>query len=150
MGKFKLRYRNIIRKEDFNMFKVGDTVQIINGAVYLNNGRAVADSLLAVKLYVRETKEHSSVVARAKTGPVVGEIDNNHLKLVEGNIALIDPYIIQARDVNIPLYNSPNKNSGIIRRLGLFELITIVDEKNDFGKVKMGAGWIDLSKVVKL
>ena len=132
------------------MFKVGDTVQIINGAVYLNNGRAVADSLLTVKLYVRETKEHSSVVARAKTGPVVGEIDNNHLKLVEGNIALIDPYIIQARDVNIPLYNSPNKNSGIIRRLGLFELITIVDEKNDFGKVKMGAGWIDLSKVVKL
>ena len=150
MGKLKLRYRNIIRKEDFNMFKVGNTVQIILGAVYLENGRAVPESLLATKLFVREVKADSCVVARAKTGPVVGEISNNYLKLIEGNIAMIEPYVIQANESNVPLYNSPNKNSGIIRRLGKFEMVTIVDEKNDFGKVKMGAGWIDLSKVTKL
>jgi hypothetical protein len=29
-------------------------------------------------------------------------------------------------------------------------MITIVDEKNGFGKIKIGAGWIDLSRVIKL
>ena len=63
---------------------------------------------------------------------------------------LINPYLISITTDNTPVYHSANKNSGIVKRLNRFSLITIIDEKNGFGKIKVGAGWIDLSKVEKL
>lgn len=131
------------------MFKINDTVQVLPGSIYLNNNKEVPESILTIKLYVREVKENSCVIARAKTGAILGEVAMDNLKLVNGNIATIDPYIVLIPADNIPLYNSANKNSGIIKRLNRFSLLTIVDEKNGFGKIKIGAGWVELAKVEK-
>ena len=132
------------------MFKINDTVQVLPGSIYLNTNKEIPDSILNIKLYVREVKENSCVIARAKTGAILGEISNENLKVIDGNIAAIEPYLVRIPADNIPLYNSANKNSGIIKRLNRFSLITIVDEKNNFGKIKVGAGWIDLSKVERI
>lgn len=132
------------------MFKINDTVQVLAGAIYLNNNKEVPESLLNTKLYVREAKAESAVIARAKAGPVLGEVSNDNLVIVEGNVANIETYIIQVPTANLPVYYSPNKNSGIVKRLKRFALITIVDEKNGFGKIKVGSGWIELAKVNKL
>ena len=132
------------------MFKINDTVQVLPGSIYLNTNKEIPDSILNIKLYVREVKENSCVIARAKTGAILGEISNENLKVIDGNIAAIEPYLVRIPADNIPLYNSVNKNSGIIKRLNRFSLITIVDEKNNFGKIKVGAGWIDLSKVERI
>ena len=132
------------------MFKVNDTVQVLAGAVYLNNDKEVPESLLNTKLYVREANKDSAVIARAKTGPILGEVSNEHLVIVEGNIATIDPYYVQVPVTDLPVYYSPNKTSGIVKRLKRFALITIVDEKNGFGKIKVGSGWIELAKVTRL
>jgi hypothetical protein len=132
------------------MFKINDTVQVLPGSIYLNTNKEIPDSILNTKLYVREVKENSCIIARAKTGAILGEIANANLKLIDGNIVAIEPYLVRIPTDNIPLYNSANKNSGIIKRLNRFSLITIVDERNDFGKIKVGAGWIDLSKVEKI
>jgi hypothetical protein len=142
-----------IKENDYmeNKFKVGDRVQIVTGAIYLNSNKEVPSAIAKAEAVVRTVKDNSCVIARAETGPVLGEIANDNLKIVYGNnIAVIEPYYIQAVDAKIPLYNSPNKNSGIIRRLDMFELLTIVDEKNDFGKIKKGAGWVELAKVQKI
>ena len=72
------------------MFKVNDTVQVLAGAIYLNNEKEVPESLLNTKLYVREVKSDSAVIARAKTGPILGEVSNENLVIVEGNIANIE------------------------------------------------------------
>ena len=133
-----------------NMFKVGDVVYVVADAIYLNNDKEVPASLLNVKLYVREVKENSCVIARAKTGSILGEVANDFLKNASVNAAAIDPYIVQIPVANFPVYNSFNKNSGVIKRLNRFALFTIVDEKNGFGKLKVGAGWIELDKVTKL
>ena len=132
------------------MFKINDTVQVLPGSIYLNTNKEIPDSILNIKLYVREVKENSCVIARAKTGAILGEISNENLKVIDGNIAAIEPYLVRIPTDNIPLYNSANQNSGIIKRLNRFSLITIVDEKNNFGKIKVGAGWIDLSKVERI
>lgn len=132
------------------MFKVNDTVQVLAGAIYLNNEKEVPESLLNTKLYVREAKSNSAVIARAKTGPVLGEVSNENLVIVEGNIANIETYFVQVPTANLPVYYSPNKTSGIVKRLNRFALLTIVDEKNDFGKIKVGSGWVELSKVTRL
>ncbi len=131
-------------------FKIGDAVQVIAGAIYLNNNKEVPNSLLNTKLYIREIKNNNYVIARAKTGPILGEVSGEFIHLVEGNIHVIKPYTVQIDDSNFPVYHSANKNSGIIKRFNNFPLLTIVDEKNGFGKIKIGAGWIDLSKVTKL
>ena len=132
------------------MFKVNDTVQILAGAIYLNNDKEVPESVLNTKLYVREAKANSAIVARAKTGPVLGEISNENLVIVEGNIANIETFYVQVPTANLPVYYSPNKTSGIVKRLNRFALLTIVDEKNGFGKIKVGSGWVELSKVTRL
>lgn len=131
-------------------FKVGDMVQVNAGAVYLNNNKEVPATLLNTKLFVREVNAYSCVIARARTGAVLGEVDNENLRSAEENIAVIDPYIIQVPVANLPLYYNASKNSGIIKRLNRFALMTIVDEKAGFGKIKVGSGWIELSKVNRL
>lgn len=131
-------------------FKIGDAVQVIAGAVYLNNDKEVPDTLLNTKLFIREIKSNSCVIARAKSGAVLGEVANENLVAIDGNIAMIQPYIVQIPTVNFPVYYSANKNSGIVKRLNRFALLTIVDEKNGFGKIKVGSGWIELAKVNKL
>ena len=133
-----------------NIFKVGDTVYVVAGAVYLNNDKEVPESLLNTKLFVREVKNGSCVIARARTGAILGEVANDNLKNASENAINIEPYYIQVPTPNMPLYHSSNKNSGIVKRLKQFALMTIVDEKNGFGKVKVGAGWIELEKVNKL
>ena len=116
------------RKEEFTMFKVNDTVQVLAGAIYLNNEKEVPESLLNTKLYVREVKSDSA----------------------EGNIANIETFYVQVPTANLPVYYSPNKTSGVVKRLNRFALLTIVDEKNGFGKIKVGSGWVELSKVTRL
>jgi hypothetical protein len=77
-----------------NMFKVGDVVYVVADAIYLNNDKEVPASLLNVKLYVREVKENSCVIARAKTGSILGEVANDFLKNASVNVAAIDPYVV--------------------------------------------------------
>lgn len=133
-----------------NTFKIGDGVQVIAGAIYLNNNKEVPASLLKTKLYVRDVKENACTIARAKSGPVLGDVSVESLRVIDGNVVVIDPYLIRVPADNVPLYHSANKNSGIVRRLSRFSLLTIVDEKNGFGKIKVGAGWVELEKVKKL
>jgi hypothetical protein len=133
-----------------NTIKIGNEVYIMAGAVYVNNNKTVPETLLNTKVFVRNINNNICTVARAKTGPVLGDIAMENLKSAEENEIKINPYIIQIPAANIPLYHSASKNSGIIRRLSRFELITIVDEKNGFGKIKVGAGWVELAKVNKI
>ena len=131
-------------------FKVGDAVQLLAGAIYLNNNKEVPETLLNTKLFVREVKADSCIIGRAKSGAVLGEVANANLLAIDGNIAKIETYIVQIPTANFPVYYSSNKNSGIVNRLKRFALVTIVDEKNGFGKIKVGSGWIELAKVNKL
>ena len=132
-----------------NIFKVGDTVRIISGSVYENNNQKVPENILKLKLFVRAIKDNKYTVARAKTGPVLGDIAEINLQLVDEDTAKIDAYVVYIPNHDFPLYHSPSKNSGVIRRIKR-SLHTIVDEKNGFGKIKSGAGWVELTKVRKM
>lgn len=133
-----------------NTFKVGNAVQVMPGTVYLNNNKEVPETLFNTKLYVRDVKGDNCTIARVKTGPVLGDVHYENLIAIDGGIKKIDSYVVQIPVANLPVYHSANKNSGIVKRLNRFSMITIIDEKNGFGKIKIGAGWIDLSKVIKL
>lgn len=129
-------------------FKIGDEVKVIPGAIYTDN-KAVQANAINTKLYVREVHGDVYKIARDMKGPYLGLIAANYLKLIAENAAVIDPYIVQVAEDNLPIYHSPSKTSGIIRRADNTSLFYIVDERSGFGKLQIGAGWIELAKVKK-
>lgn len=136
--------------EDIKNFTIGSEVRLMPNTVFLNNDKEATEEQLKLKLYVRDVKDDKCTVARAKTGPVLGIVSKDNLKDASENTPEIEPYVIQVLEANTPLYHSSNKNSGILKRLNRFALFTIVNEKNGFGKIKNGAGWVELTKVQKL
>ena len=136
--------------ENAKNFTIGSEVRLMPNTIFLNNNKEATEEQLKLKLYVRDIKDDKYTVARAKTGPILGIVAKDNLKDANENIPQIEPYIIQILESNTPLYHSSNKNSGILKRLNRFSLFTIVNEKNGFGKIKNGAGWIELTKAQKL
>ena len=128
-------------------FNIGDEVRIIPEAKFVD-GEAVPENAINVKLYIKNVEEDGSYrVGKAVKGPYLGIINGSFLKSMLENTAVIEPYIIQAAEDNLPIYHSPSKTSGIIRRVDIDSLFFVVDERAGFGKLQMGAGWIELSKV---
>lgn len=130
--------------------KIGSEVLLMPNTVFLNSNKEATEEQLKLKLYVRDIKDNKYTVARAKTGPILGIVAKDNLKDANENVPEIDPYVVQILEPNTPLYHSSNKNSGILKRLNRFALFTIVNEKNGFGKIKNGAGWVELTKAQKL
>lgn len=129
-------------------FKIGDEVRIIHGATLIDN-RVLPSNISGTRLYIRNVKDDCYTIGRAVSGPVLGDIAESNLRFFEENDAMIDPFIIQVLENDTPIYHSPSKTSGIIRRASSSVLLMIVDERVGFGKLQMGAGWIELSKVRK-
>ena len=129
---------------------IGSEVRLMPNTIFLNSGKKATEEQLRLKLYIRDIKDNKCTVARAKTGPILGIVAKDNVKDVNENIPEIEPYVIQILESNTPLYHSSNKNSGILKRLNRFDLFTIVNEKKGFGKIKNGAGWVELAKVQKL
>lgn len=130
--------------------KIGSEVRLMPNTVFLNSNKEATEEQLKLKLYVRDIKDNKYTVARAKTGPILGIVAKDNLKDANENVPEIDPYVVQILESNTPLYHSSNKNSGILKRLNRFALFTIINEKNGFGKIKNGAGWVELTKAQKL
>ena len=139
-------------KEEINMnyeFKEGDIVQFTSNAV-LASGRNIPEELINAPVYIRKVNEDMCTVARKITGPALGNIAIEFLiPYQEGNFANIEPYFVKVVK-EAPLYHNANNTSRTLRKARRGDLFTIVDEKDNFGKIKIGAGWIELSRVQKL
>lgn len=129
-------------------FNIGDEVKILPGAV-LANGRPVPENAINVKVFVRGVNGDNYVIGRTLTGALLGELPRTAIKPFAENAAMIKPYIVQVLENDFPVYHSPSKTSGIIRRVDNASLFFIVDERAGFGKLQMGAGWVELAKVKK-
>ena len=115
-------------------FKIGDEVRIIHGATLIDN-RVLPSNISGTRLYIRNVKDDCYTIGRAVSGPVLGDIAESNLRFFEENDAMIDPFIIQVLENDTPIYHSPSKTSGIIRRASSSVLLMIVDERVGFGKL---------------
>lgn len=129
----------------------GDVVMINNNASTFINGTIISETLLKEKLYIRDINETECTIARQLKGPVLGKISKEFLKPFDENetTLLTNSYVVQIIDENCYLYNKPN-SSQVLETLNKYSLFTIVNEKDGFGKIKIGPGWINLSQVRKL
>ena len=132
------------------MFNRGDTVQIIKDAKFIN-GNPVPAIYLGEKLVVKAIDSNGYILSRGLKMPPIGiAVNADHIMVYnEVFTAEIDPYYISLNQ-ETPIYTSPSFDSKIIKTVPRMSLFKIVNEKDDWGKLEVGAGWINLSEVDRL
>lgn len=132
-----------------NVFKVGDAVRVTPGSK-LSNGKNAAPWVFETKLFVRELKDDTVVLAKQLTGPVAGIF--NEVDLVEWTDKPIaakefETYVVRTVEDTI-VFAGAGAGFRTVAKYEKNRLLTVIDEKDGFGKLKLG-GWIDLAKVAK-
>lgn len=145
-------YPTIVKGIDF---KVGDEVKLIPNAKYAN-GLETPKWLQLKKLYVREILSNGNiVVSTQKVGAITGSIKPSQVvpytqEIVINATSSFSPYIITVTAQTLNVRSNPGTSYKINTQIHKNELYTIVDEKDGWGKLKSGAGWIDLRYTAKL
>lgn len=136
-------------------FKVGDEVKLINGAVYSNKVK-VPSWLYSYKMYVREVRKNGDlVISTKKTGAITGVVASSQVVPYTASATApakptFVPYIVRIDTDVLNVRNGAGTNYKINTQVRRYELYTIVDEKNGWGKLKSGAGWIALQYTKKV
>ena len=133
-------------------FKVGDEVKLVKGAKY-TSGVSVPGWVIDSKLYVRELQGDNIVISTLKAGAITGVVNKKYITRYSSSsssTSKFTPYIVRVTVDALNIRAGAGTNYGIngtIRDRGTY---TIVDEKNGFGKLKSGAGWIYLDYTEKV
>lgn len=142
-------------EKEVSSFKVGDEVSFINGAKY-SNGTSIPTWLYSYKMYVREIrKDGNIVISTQKTGAVTGVVAPSQIIPYKATTITTAkptfvPYIVRINTDVLNVRNGAGTNYKINGQVKKYELYTIVDEKNGWGKLKSGAGWIALNYTTKV
>lgn len=129
---------------------VGDEVRLVDGAKY-HTGVSVPTWVINSKLYVRELQGDDVVISTLKTGAITGKVNKKYIKgQTSTSVATFASYKVQVTVDALNIRDGAStdyKINGTIRDRGVY---TIVEEKNGFGKLKSGAGWIYLDYTKKV
>lgn len=145
----------IIEKEETKPFEIGQLVCVAKDAVWAN-GKKIASWVPTTKMYLRSYKSDTiATISTLQTGAITGTIDIQYLTpyiAVTASKPKFKPYIVRitADRLNVRAdAGTKHKVTAIVKKNQLY---TIVDEKDGWGKLKSGSGWISLAytkKVVK-
>lgn len=134
-------------------YAVGDEVQVKSGSTY-TNGKAVPAWVCEKKLYVREIrKDKTIVVSSYKTGAVTGVVKAESLIPYVKAAQEVSTFVSYLVKISVDVLNvrsGPGTGYRINTQVTKNQVYTIVDEKNGWGKLKSGAGWISLQYVRKI
>lgn len=139
-----------------DVLAVGDVVMLTTDAKY-TSGKTPAAFVFTKKLYVRAISGDNITISTLKSGAITGIVHRKYL--VKDGVAVTPapepeveskvPYLVQVKVTDLYIRKGPSTSYGTkgVIAPGVY---TIVEEKDGFGKLKSGAGWISLSYVTKL
>lgn len=134
-----------------NVYVKGDVVSLLPGAQYASGG-AIQEKYYYMKLYIKELRKNGKyAIAAVADGPAIGTVDVKYLTPYTAvkSTNNFTNYLINTLD-EIDIHKFANDTSSITGKIGKHEIYTIVNEKNGYGQLKNGLGWIDLSLTEKL
>lgn len=141
--------------EDFN---IGDEVSLAKGAKW-SNGIKIPDWLYAKKLFVRKINTNGTItISTLKTGAVTGIVKPEDLVLISSTATApvtvtkpsnFKPYLIIVTANSLNVRNGAGTQYKANSSVKKGQVFTIVDEKNGWGRLKSGAGWICLKDYTK-
>lgn len=132
--------------------KVGSEVSLLPGATYAS-GAKIPDWVFKSKMYIREMRANDiCVISTKKTGPITGVVALEDLTPYEANSPATNfvSYIVAITANTLNVRAGAGTNYKINTQVKKNQLYTIVNEKNGWGKLKSGAGWISLKYTKKV
>jgi hypothetical protein len=131
--------------------KVGDKVKLIPGATYVS-GQEIPNWVFNTKLYAREIRSDGScVISTLASGAVTGVVKLSNLTPYETTVvSKFIPYIVQITTDVLNVRAGAGTSYAINTKVKKNECYTIVGEKDGWGKLKSGAGWISLDYTKKV
>ena len=143
--------KNMDTIKDF-VFEPGVEVALLNGAEF-TNGKAVASWMFNKKLYVRKVNGENITISTVKTGPVSGIVDKKWLKEWNGQLEAapgFESYVVMVTANVLNVRDDAGTDFKVNAQVKKSQLFTIIDEKDGWGKLKDGTGWISLEYTRKL
>lgn len=131
--------------------KAGDLISIKNDATYYN-GKAIPKWVLAKNWYIYSIKGDRAVINQSEDGTsaIMSSINTKFLtKVSEKQDDKFIPYLIRVTANVLNVRSGPGTNYLVTTTIKKGGIYTIVDEKNGWGKLKSGAGWISLKYTEK-
>lgn len=133
---------------------LGDKVTLAPGAKY-TTGKTPAAFIFKTKLYVRAINGDNITVSIFKSGAITGVVSRKYI--VKDGQPVVEsatppatvPYLVRVKCSDLNIRKGPGVSYGTSGYI-LPGVYTIVDEKNGFGKLKSGAGWISLDYTTKI
>ena len=124
--------------------EAGDLVSIALGAVYYS-GKPVPDWVQKQNWYIASLKEDRAVLGENenRTNTITSPINTKFLT------EIFKPYVVRIL-YDTAVYKEPNPLSLIRTSLKAKDAYTIIEEKDGWGKLKSGAGWINLAYTEKI
>ena len=142
----------IIPEEEEVKLAEGMEVALLNGAVF-TNGKSIASWMFNRKLYVRKVNENNITISTVKSGAVSGIVDKKWLKVWDGALEAapdFNSYIVMITADVLNVRAGAGTNYKVNTQVKKHQLYTIIDEKDGWGKLKNGSGWISLEFTQKV
>lgn len=132
-------------------FAVGDKVKVAAGATWYNGG-VIASWVFKNELYVREIrKDGNYVISTKKTGAITGVINPKYLIdcSAPATPAFVS-YLVKITADTLNVRAGAGTSYKVNTQVKKNQIYTIVNEKDGWGKLKSGAGWISLKYTAKV
>ena len=140
-------------------FEVGDEVSLLPNSTY-TSGKGIPNWVLNSKLYIREIKKSGNyVISTQKTGDITGVVEAKYVipytenrNTINTNISSkpFTSYLVYITADVLNVRQTPSTSAKITTQVTKNQIFTIVDEKNGWGKLKSGMGWISLAYTKKV
>lgn len=132
--------------------EVGTEVMLTKDAVF-TNGKSVASWLFGKKLYVRKINGDNVTVSTVQSGAVSGIVDKKYLKKYDSTLIAapgFEEYVVMITGDVVNVRAGAGTNYKATTQVKQHQLYTIVDEKDGWGRLKNGSGWICLDFAKKI
>ena len=129
------------------VINVGDIIKLKSGAKY-TNGISIPNWVINSTCYARQKEDSKGniVFSIQRTGAITGTVSKQYIEKIE-NKKEYDVIVTASSALNVR--KGPGTSYGVIRILPKGSKQTIVDEKDDWGKLAAG-GWVSLNYIRKI
>ena len=131
--------------------KVGDVIKLREGCTY-STGRSIPSWVFSKTLYAREIRADEVVFSTLRTGAITGVVKKKDIVGLTSNTAApaFKSYLVKITADILNVRSDAGTNFKVTTQVRKNEVYTIVGEKNGWGKLKSGAGWISLEYTKKV
>lgn len=148
----KMSENAIIIPEEELEIEAGMEVMLTNDAIF-TNGKSIASWMFNKKLYVRKINGDDITISTVKTGPISGVVNKKYLKKYDSELVAapgFEAYVVAITGDVVNVRAGAGTNYKVNTQVKQNQLYTIIDEKDGWGRLKNGSGWISLEFTRKI